>query len=116
MDNKLDIRLEELAKQLEGEICTELRPIRKYYQLMVLAWMNSGEARVSRYPVPDPKSALIIIDILCSEFQQSAYDKYMFSLQWKHDLADEWLDWDDEKGHTICDYEINDNFTLIAPE
>ncbi len=116
MDSKDDSKLKVLASQLEGEICKELRPVKKYYQLMIFAGVFSNEARISRYPVPDPKTALILIDIILSEFRQMGDDDCMFSLQYKEDLDEDWQDWDDSRGHTICEYEINENFIMIPPE
>jgi len=116
MENKLDLRLRILADHLEGKICKELKPIKKYYQLTILASVLSSEARLSRYPVPDPKTALIIIDIILSEFKQMGFDDCMFSLQYKDDIDEEWKDWDDKQGNTICEYEINENFIMIPPE
>ncbi|KUG03893.1 hypothetical protein ASZ90_018673 [hydrocarbon metagenome] len=115
MDHKDDTKLKVLASQLEGEICKELRPVKKYYQLMIFAGGSGVEARINRYPVPDPKTALIIIDIILSEFGQIGNDNCMFSLQYKDDLDEDWKDWDDCQGHTICEYEINENFIMILP-
>jgi hypothetical protein len=86
MDKKDYSQLKVLASQLEGQVCKELRPVKKYYQLMVFSGVFSAEARINRYPVPDPKTALIIIDIILSEFKQLGHDDCLFSLQYKDDL------------------------------
>lgn len=116
MDKKADSELKVLASQLEGEVCKELRPVKKYYQLMIFAGVFSPEARINRYPVPDPKTALIIIDIVLSEFRQTGNDDCLFSLQYKEDLDEEWRDWKDNRGYTVCEYELNENFIMISPE
>ncbi len=115
MDHKDDSKLRVLASQLEGEICKELRPVKKYYQLMIFASVFGAEARINCYPIPDPKTALILIDIILSEFRQMGNDDFMFSLQYKNDLDEDWKDWDDSQGHSICEYEINENFIMISP-
>ena len=72
MDKKDYSQLKVLASQLEGQVCKELRPVKKYYQLMVFSGVFSAEARINRYPVPDPKTALIIIDIILSNLSSWA--------------------------------------------
>ncbi len=116
MDSKEDSKLKVLASQLEGEICKELRPVKKYYQLMIFAGVFGFESRISRYSIPDPKTALILIDIILSEFRRIDNDDCMFSLQYKDDLDEEWKDWNDSHGHSICEYEINENFIMIPPD
>jgi hypothetical protein len=115
MDKKDYSQLKVLASQLEGQVCKELRPVKKYYQLMVFSGVFSAEARINRYPVPDPKTALIIIDIILSEFKHLGHDDCLFSLQYKDDLDEEWKDWKGKRGHSICEYEINENFIMIPP-
>lgn len=115
MDHQNDSKLKVLARQLEGEVCKELRPIKKYYQLMIFTGGFGGEGIISNYPVPDPKTALILIDIILSEFRQMGYEDFLFSLQYKNDLDEHWQDWDDHRGNTICEYEINENFIMIPP-
>lgn len=106
--------LKELAGQLEGEICKELRPANKYYQLLIFA-TSDHESSFSCYPVPDPKTALIVIDIILEEFTRIGYTECMFCLQYRNDLDEPWRNWHDGKGNSVCDFVINENFVMIAP-
>lgn len=102
------------AGQLEGEVYKELRPINKYYQILIFATAEH-EARFSCHPVPDPKTALIVIDIILDEFTRMGYSDCIFSLQYRNDLDEPWENWRDSRGNTVCTFEINENFIMTAP-
>ena len=64
---KMDSILENIADQLKGEIYDELSPKNKYYQLKVIHGVFTKKVQTLDYSVPNPKAALIIIDIICRE-------------------------------------------------
>lgn len=107
--------LNKISKQCEKEIYDELTPKDKYYQLSIFDKIFSEDFKRITYPVPDLKSALVVIDAICLIMKHRDLHDLYFTIQYKNNINDEWEDWEDDLGNTLNNYEIDENFSLYLP-
>lgn len=115
MSDKNDLILQGIAKQLEGQIYDDLKEEKYRLSVMIKCFRPDFESK--SFIVPDPKTALIIIDVLCSILKNCPNDigSYMYGFERWNKEEQEWEDWDDANGYDILDYEIDENFNLLPP-
>ena len=115
-------QLETLAKQLEGEV--DCRLPQKRYRLSVFAPYKEGETihygefngeGRRYYPVPDVRTAILILDILCCEYRLLDMGWFLYELQYWNEATGEWFIWYDDEGNDFSSYVLDENFVPHLP-
>ena len=110
-----DQKLRLLALQMEGEINTAL-PQRKYRLCASSPCLMEGGGfpdkalLMRRYPVPDVKSAILIADIIYSEYHALQASFPMIWLERFNCDTGTWDEWDDAQGYSFQEYLLDENF------
>lgn len=110
---KLNPVLESLAGQLEGEVDTQGLSS-NFYRLCVRTNIYQKSSSPRSYEVPDPRVALIVMDILHTEFrlcEKQAGGCLIWLQKWDPELR-EWRDWIDCRGNSLADYELDENWVF----
>jgi hypothetical protein len=110
---KLNPMLQSMARQLEGEINTHGLSSH-FYRLCVRTNIYERTSSPRIYDVPNPKIALIIMDILHSEFRlcEKQAGGCLIWLQKWDSQSREWQDWKDYRGHGLKDYDLDENWVF----
>lgn len=85
----------------------------KKYVVWFLKEMDEGESQFNQYPVPDLRTAVMILDIYARE--TSCPPNALGLSVWDEDRQ-EWLEWDDGGLHDIREFTVNEAFEIQLRE
>lgn len=105
-----------LAGQLKGQIYSVLP--QHGYRLRIYAPYYEGnrptygkmENGIRLYPMPDFKTAILVMDVLFSEYKLLKLDWVNIWLEWLDPKTGEWEEWEDSEGNSFKEYYLDENY------